>query len=126
MPFLHFSLLLLGVASLTRLGLTLYTGSDTVPTELWFGIFVRGLAFDLTVLAWVLAPGFLWAALTPARLRSTRWRHPLRLGLFFFAACLMLFVGVAEATFWEEFSTRFNFIAVDYLIYTTEVIGNLR
>jgi phosphoglycerol transferase MdoB-like AlkP superfamily enzyme len=126
MPFVHFSLLLLGVASLTRFGLTLYTGSDTVPAALWFGIFVRGLAFDLTVLAWALAPAFLWAALTPARLRSTPWRHPLRLGLFFLATCLMLFVGVAEATFWEEFSTRFNFIAVDYLIYTTEVIGNLR
>ena len=38
----------------------------------------------------------------------------------------MLFVAVAEATFWLEFSTRFNFIAVDYLLYTHEVIGNIR
>ena len=27
--------------------------------------------------------------------------------------------------FWNEFSTRFNFIAVDYLIYTRETIGNV-
>ncbi|MBT9613100.1 MAG: LTA synthase family protein, partial [Burkholderiales bacterium] len=33
---------------------------------------------------------------------------------------------VSEFTFWEEFSSRFNFIAVDYLIYTNEVIGNIR
>ena len=33
---------------------------------------------------------------------------------------------MAEWTFWEEFQTRFNFIAVDYLVYTTEVIGNIR
>jgi phosphoglycerol transferase MdoB-like AlkP superfamily enzyme len=36
------------------------------------------------------------------------------------------FVGVAEFVFWNEFATRFNFIAVDYLIYTREVIGNIR
>jgi phosphoglycerol transferase MdoB-like AlkP superfamily enzyme len=35
-------------------------------------------------------------------------------------------VAVAEWTFWEEFQARFNFIAVDYLVYTTEVIGNIR
>lgn len=39
---------------------------------------------------------------------------------------LVLFVALAELVFWQEFSTRFNFIAVDYLIYTTEVIGNIR
>jgi phosphoglycerol transferase MdoB-like AlkP superfamily enzyme len=39
-------------------------------------------------------------------------------GLFFVAAC--------ELVFWNEFSVRFNFIAVDYLVYTTEVIGNIR
>jgi phosphoglycerol transferase MdoB-like AlkP superfamily enzyme len=35
-------------------------------------------------------------------------------------------VAVAEFVFWNEFGTRFNFIAVDYLIYTSEVIGNVR
>ena len=30
------------------------------------------------------------------------------------------FVAIAEWVFWEEFSTRFNFIAVDYLLYTHE------
>jgi phosphoglycerol transferase MdoB-like AlkP superfamily enzyme len=38
----------------------------------------------------------------------------------------LVFIAFSEYTFWEEFSTRFNFIAVDYLIYTQEVIGNLR
>jgi len=124
-PFVHYTLLLLGIASLTRLGLTVYTGLDTVPVGLWFDLFIRGIGFDLRVLAWVLAPAFLWAALTPTRLRNTRWRYPLRLGLFFLAAFLLLFLSLAEITFWEEFSTRFNFIAVDYLIYTHEVISNL-
>ncbi len=38
----------------------------------------------------------------------------------------LLFVAVSELTFWEEFGTRFNFIAVDYLVYTREVIGNIQ
>ena len=36
-------------------------------------------------------------------------------------------VGIAfsEIVFWSEFGVRFNFIAVDYLVYTHEVIGNI-
>ena len=32
---------------------------------------------------------------------------------------------VAEWLFWDEFGTRFNFIAVDYLVYGTEVSHNM-
>jgi phosphoglycerol transferase MdoB-like AlkP superfamily enzyme len=35
------------------------------------------------------------------------------------------FVTFAEWLFWNEFNTRFNFIAIDYLIYTDEVINNV-
>lgn len=38
---------------------------------------------------------------------------------------LNLFEDISEAFFWNEFSSTFNFIAVDYLIYTKEVIGNI-
>jgi len=42
---------------------------------------------------------------------------------------IMLFIGlfsfIAEFPFWDEFKTRFNFIAVDYLIYTYEVVENI-
>ncbi len=125
MPFLHFILLFLAVGSLTRLVLTLYTGAASVPAALWAPLMVRGLAFDLAALAFFLIPPLLWAALVPARWRDTRWRNPIRLGLFWAVASALLFFGLSEATFWEEFSTRFNFIAVDYLIYTHEVIGNI-
>ena len=39
---------------------------------------------------------------------------------------IIIFNAVSEWFFWEEFSTRYNFIAVDYLIYTNEVIGNIK
>ena len=39
---------------------------------------------------------------------------------------VVIFNAISEWFFWEEFSTRYNFIAVDYLIYTNEVIGNIK
>lgn len=38
---------------------------------------------------------------------------------------LLLFVSAGEFFFWQEFGVRYNFIAVDYLVYTHEVIGNI-
>lgn len=124
-PFIHLALLFVSVATLTRLILTLHTGLDKVPLALWPGVFLHGFGFDLVVLSWILAPLLLWAALWPARWRNTRWQGGLRLAIFFLLAALLIFGALAEWTFWEEFSTRFNFIAVDYLVYTHEVIGNI-
>ena len=54
--------------------------------------------------------------------RADRW---ITLAWFFLFALANLFEDVAEAFFWNEFEASFNFIAVDYLIYTKEVIGNI-
>lgn len=125
LPFLPYALLFMAIASLTRLGLALHTGFDKTPLALWPGLFLHGFTFDLAVLAWLLAPMLLWAALWPLRWRNTRWTNPLSLLLFCLMAAILLFGALSEWTFWEEFATRFNFIAVDYLIYTHEVIGNI-
>jgi phosphoglycerol transferase MdoB-like AlkP superfamily enzyme len=125
LPFLPYALLFLAIASLTRLALALQTGLDKTPLSLWPGLLLRGIGFDLAALAWVLAPMLLWAALWPARWRNTRWQGGLRLAIFFLMAAVLMFGALSEWVFWEEFATRFNFIAVDYLIYTREVIGNI-
>jgi phosphoglycerol transferase MdoB-like AlkP superfamily enzyme len=125
LPFLPYAILFLVIASLTRLALTLQTGLDKTPLSLWPGLFLRGIGFDFAVLAWLLAPMLLWAALWPARWRNTRWQGGLRLAIFFLMAAILLFGALSEWVFWEEFETRFNFIAVDYLVYTHEVIGNI-
>ncbi len=44
------------------------------------------------------------------------------MGLYIF---LMIVNVVSECVFWNEFGVRYNFIAVDYLVYTNEVIGNI-
>ena len=43
----------------------------------------------------------------------------------FLYVVLIIFNAVSEYFFWNEFGVRYNFIAVDYLIYTNEVIGNI-
>ena len=122
---LLFAALLLGLALLTRLALALSTGLEALPVTYWPGAFLRGLWFDLLTLAVFLIPLLLLRAICPERLRNSRLYGPLRLLLFFSATFLLLFGAVAEWTFWDEFQTRFNFIAVDYLIYTQEVIANI-
>ena len=44
------------------------------------------------------------------------------MGLYIF---LMITNAISECIFWNEFGVRYNFIAVDYLVYTNEVIGNI-
>lgn len=44
------------------------------------------------------------------------------MGLYIF---LMIVNVISECVFWNEFGVRYNFIAVDYLVYTNEVIGNI-
>ncbi|MCC8397915.1 MAG: LTA synthase family protein, partial [Rickettsia endosymbiont of Labidopullus appendiculatus] len=45
---------------------------------------------------------------------------------YFYTIALLIFIAIAEITFWDEFGVRFNFIAVDYLIYTHEIIGTVK
>ena len=40
-------------------------------------------------------------------------------------AAFAIFIAFGEVVFWSEFGVRYNFIAVDYLVYTNEVVGNI-
>ena len=56
--------------------------------------------------------------------RSVPMRAVLRTGLFVWTFVL-LFVAVAEYFFFDEFDARFNLVSVDYLMYPTEVAGDI-
>ena len=78
-------------------------------------------------MAWFLTlPLGLLGAVWPASWSASRWlRLPLR-AAWLFGAGLFVFWKISEILFWEEFAVRFNFIAVDYLVYTTEVVRNIQ
>ncbi len=83
---------------------------------------VTGVGFDLLcTLAAFAFPLFLLAAFRLAWLRRPRVRFVL---LTAFGAAL-LFDATAQFLFFEEFNARYNHIALDYLIYPTEVFGNI-
>ena len=56
-------------------------------------------------------------------------RKKIRFVLFSFTIFLFVLLiiqnAVSEFFFWNEFGVRYNFIAVDYLVYTNTVIGNI-
>ncbi len=85
-----------------------------------------GLLFDLATAAWISLPLTVILTLLPATFLHSKIGHVLTALVSLAALFALLFGTAAEWFFWEEFNTRFNFIAVDYLVYTTEVLGNIR
>ncbi len=88
-------------------------------------IYGIGLFFDCVTFSYILIPFALLLVLSPDRLSNSRFGRAGKLVFLFLYIFAMLFNGVSEYTFFDEFATRFNFIAVDYLIYTTEVVRNI-
>lgn len=87
--------------------------------------FLIGSTYDLITVPFVLAPLILFLALLPNRVARWRLTRLLIGATIPVSVFLLLFTAVAEWIFWDEFASRFNFIAVDYLVYTHEVIGNI-
>ncbi len=89
------------------------------------GVFTWGFIYDFIAASYCAIPLVLYLALVPERI----FRHKLHQAFFIFfyftVIYILLFDAAAEWIFWDEFGVRFNFIAVDYLVYTKEVIGNI-
>ena len=58
-----------------------------------------------------------------------KFRKQIRLASFIFTIFLFSLIiiqnALSEFFFWNEFGVKYNFIAVDYLVYTNTVIGNI-
>jgi phosphoglycerol transferase MdoB-like AlkP superfamily enzyme len=109
------------LGSLLRLGFLVASAGGVSWGLATFGALFVGFAFDV-VMAWFLTlPLGLLATFWPTRF----WRFPLVVA-WTFGAFLFSFWKISEILFWEEFGVRFNFIAVDYLVYTTEVVKNIK
>jgi phosphoglycerol transferase MdoB-like AlkP superfamily enzyme len=85
-----------------------------------------GLINDLVASAYLLLPLSAYIALMPDRwYRSRPGRASIALGSVMSLAA-MTFLCFIEYYFFQEFDARFNLVAVDYLVYPTEVIGDIR
>lgn len=119
-------LLAMGVGLVTRLALLVKSAQEASWNYSLIGSFFWGALYDLGGAAWWALPLILLLAIVPRRCFVHRRARSLAHVAVFLLLCFLLFVAVAEWVFWDEFGVRFNFIAVDYLVYTTEVVGNIR
>jgi phosphoglycerol transferase MdoB-like AlkP superfamily enzyme len=117
----------LAISTLTRIVLLGAAGNGVPPNPgYWFDVFAIGLGFDLLTFVYFAWPLVLLLWVLPHRWFDARPGRWLLAATAWILLAILFFVAASEWTFWEEFQTRFNFIAVDYLVYTTEVIGNIR
>ncbi len=99
------------------------TGQVGASSLAW--IVPAGLVADAIEALYLLAPFALFLWLVRDRwYRTGAMRIVLLTGSFLWMLA-MLFVAACEYFFFEEFDSRFNLVAVDYLIYPTEVAGDI-
>ena len=122
-----FSATFLAFAFIIRL--TLYIWSfDNIEFSFFnlIKIFGLGFLFDLGSLSYMMAFYSIYLLLVPNQFYGSRADKFLTKSAYAVVLFFMLFSFLAELAFWEEYEKRFNFIAVDYLLYTYEVVKNIR
>lgn len=125
-PLVLLYFIIIGISFITRLVLLVnaYAVFDWTILNL-FGVFFIGLFYDTILTTYFYIPLVMYLWLVPNGIFRKNWQRFILYGYFSLILFLLLFNAIAEWIFWEEFSVRYNFIAVDYLVYTTEVIGNI-
>lgn len=81
-----------------------------------------GIVHDALATAIVLCPVAVTACLLPVGWLA---RPRVLAGILWIAYAVMVFEAFIEYFFFEEFNARFNNIAVDYVLYPHEVVGNV-
>jgi len=118
-------LIYLAAASVERLGLIAIAYKDNSGRlgELLLAL-PTGLFVD-AAMACLLGLPFFFILHHFRRLLQKRWVSTLASVMLLALLWNLFFSNVAALIFWQEFSSRFNGIAVNYLLFPREVIGNI-
>lgn len=85
-----------------------------------------GLFMDSVAFSYFMIPYVLFLTFIPERAFHSAIHRGFAYFAYFITFYILIFNAVSEYFFWDEFGVRYNFIAVDYLVYTTEVLGNIK
>jgi phosphoglycerol transferase MdoB-like AlkP superfamily enzyme len=88
-------------------------------------VFGIGFLFDIGSLSYVLVAYTIYLLLFPKRFYGSKVDKIFTKTAYALILFVLIFSFLSEITFWLEYQKRFNFIAVDYLLYTYEVIENI-
>jgi hypothetical protein len=114
------------VGALLRVALWWQYGIDDGVTGVQMpSILARGLLNDFVVTLYAFAPFALYLAIIPERWLDSRANRLLIMAGSWITLFAMVFLAVAEDYFFQEFDSRFNLVAFDYLAYPTEVAGDV-
>jgi phosphoglycerol transferase MdoB-like AlkP superfamily enzyme len=115
--------LLLGWAAL-RLVFLLAFRSPASPSQI-IGVVATGAFRDVYFGLVEIVPLLLWLAVIRESFFRKAVHKNIFFGIFFIVVFLQIFLLFVEFFFFEEFKSRFNTVAVDYLIYPQEVFVNI-
>lgn len=87
--------------------------------------FAVGFLFDIATISFFTIPFLIYLVLLPQRFYGKMPDRIITYFGFFLSVLIIFFSFFGEFTFWDEFHRRFNFIAVDYLVYSYEVVKNI-
>jgi phosphoglycerol transferase MdoB-like AlkP superfamily enzyme len=119
-------ILYLSLSLVIRIIFLILSFNDTDQNLLYIlRAFFTGFLFDLLTGLFFLCFYGIYLFLVPQKLIGSLFDKIVTYFYFFLFFILMYFSLLAEIPFWDEFGVRFNFIAVDYLIYTYEVVENI-
>lgn len=88
-------------------------------------LYAKGFIFDIAVATFFCLAYSIYLLVLPQKFNNSRFNRWITYIGLFVTILITMFSFFAEVTFWEEFECRFNFIAVDYLVYTYEVVNNI-
>lgn len=121
----YFSIGFFILSSLLRIGLSIYHNKDISNFYEIFISLIYGLIFDVGVLSFFWVFISIYSLFFPSKFYNSILDKVITYFFSFITFFIVIFSFFAEITFWDEFKSRFNFIAVDYLIYTYEVVNNI-
>ena len=125
-PLIVLAIIVCALNFIIRLTLLIKSWADVELSLLSFlGIFIVGLFYDLVVWSFFAIPVAFYCWLMKDSWYKKKWGLIPLFILFSILILILVFSAGGEIVFWDEFNVRYNFIAVDYLIYTTEVINNI-
>ncbi|UQB68482.1 LTA synthase family protein [Epilithonimonas zeae] len=113
-------------STLIRIGFLFWSSKD-VDFNLFYIVraFFTGFCYDFAVGTLFLLLYSVYLLVFPKRWMGSRFDKIFTYVYLAIVLLIIYFSLLAEIPFWDEFGVRFNFIAVDYLIYTYEVISNI-
>ncbi|MBL6448757.1 sulfatase-like hydrolase/transferase [Fulvivirga sp. 29W222] len=120
--FLQFTI----ISAIVRLSLYVWSFSEIeLSITHLVRVFFTGSFYDLGVISFFSIPYIFYLMFLPDRWSGSRGDRLVTYFYYAITTIIITFSFFAEFTFWGEFQNRFNFIAVDYLVYTNEVIANI-